>query len=473
MISLILSYLFIQSTFSSEHLYQQYKPAVVRINILQDKEVVSLGTGFFISTDGQILTNQHVFNPAFSKDFQVEVIDAQGKIYKEIEVGNCLHPPIDLCFIKVKANTNSYFSLNLPENLNIGKKIFVLGHPRGLDYTLSDGMLSGHRKDYYMNSKNQQEEVDLVQISAPFSPGNSGSPIFNNEGKLIGIATTIRIDQGSQNLNFGPSINEIIKQYKSISYKPLDSYKKSSFDEAKEIAQKLDKAYFTPSWDSLTKNEKSLRSKDFATILSSIKYIEAPTKSFWEERKIKVGERTVKFMLPNFFPPCEIHQSEKSKNSSVSITCASKSIHYGELQITFHPSDFVAADFFNKSEGKMIVTPLPTDRTQSLMDSGKWDEYKKNLKPNQLKYHFSFQTKPTKCSGAKKNDLYFIHDESEKCSYQIFNYFYTNYSALVSFYKLKKTNELISFTGIASEPSFSLPYFTIKNMAELTFKIEN
>lgn len=113
----------------------------------------------------------------------------------------------DLALIKIADNSGTPLTLKSPV-VNIGQKIFAIGNPLGLEGTISDGIISGLR-DY--------EGLSLLQISAPISPGNSGGPVVDENGEVIGVAT-YTFSEG-QNLNFAVPVKylkELINNQTSL-----------------------------------------------------------------------------------------------------------------------------------------------------------------------------------------------------------------------------------------------------------------
>jgi serine protease Do len=148
----------------------------------------SSGTGFFISQNGVALTNFHVL-----KDAKFAFIrDYKGNIF-QIENISRISEECDLAEFNVVSNGINFPTLTLTNEIPPkGSEIFVIGNPEGLESTVSTGIISSIR---------DQENNKVIQISAPISPGSSGSPIMDMKGNVIGVAT-YQYKKG-QNLNFG------------------------------------------------------------------------------------------------------------------------------------------------------------------------------------------------------------------------------------------------------------------------------
>ncbi len=156
-----------------------------RQSVVVVKTPSSMGSGFFINTQGHIVTNQHVLPKAQIKTAEGQVFRVR-KILREDAAGDLVIASTDATPAESKPVR---FSSRLPD---VGEKIVVIGSPLGLEQTVSDGIVSAVRRN--------QHAVDLIQITAPVSPGNSGGPLFNMQGDVIGI-TTFQYRTG-QNLNF-------------------------------------------------------------------------------------------------------------------------------------------------------------------------------------------------------------------------------------------------------------------------------
>lgn len=181
-------------------LYKRLKKNVVVIYSVINNDIKSLGTGFFLKGSKLILTNLHVI----SKATDINIKAGDGKTYTPESV-NFVDPVNDLALIQVSENyTPDGLSLGSSDDIEEGDKIFVIGNPAGFELTLSEGIVSGKRNVDPITNANRE----TVQITAPISPGSSGSPVFNKRGKVIGVAS-IGSRGELQNLNFAASIKPV------------------------------------------------------------------------------------------------------------------------------------------------------------------------------------------------------------------------------------------------------------------------
>ena len=196
-------------------LIKRIKPSTVIIFAYDDKgEFLKLGSAFFISQNGDIITNYHVLQGASS----AEIKTADEKTYPitYIVAGDEQN---DLIRLSVNIPSQYVYPLSLSKTIpEVGERIIVYGSPLGLENTVSDGIVSAIRDipDYGR----------IIQITAPISPGSSGSPVLNMQGEVIGIATFQMVE--GQNLNFAiPSERITSLDLKKETFSYLEKYKKS------------------------------------------------------------------------------------------------------------------------------------------------------------------------------------------------------------------------------------------------------
>lgn len=175
------------SSYLPSQIYEMIVSATVRIEASnKNGKMHSLGSGFFIGENGEIVTNYHVIAGAY----QLKVKLYGGDTY---EVASVLGYDIanDLAIIKINLTGNSYLKLSEDE-VKTGDPVYALGSPLGVDDIFTDGIVSNPQKNI--------NGIQMVVFSAPISPGNSGGPLVNSRGEVIGINTQTAVD--GQNLNF-------------------------------------------------------------------------------------------------------------------------------------------------------------------------------------------------------------------------------------------------------------------------------
>ena len=182
------------------------------------------GSGFFISKEGHIVTNNHVIQGA--SIITVSLYD--GSVYEAALIGSDNENDVAVIKINPEANADiTCLSFGDSDQLLVGQKVIAIGNPFGYDRTLVTGIISGLSRPIRDESGNLL--LVMVQTSAPINPGNSGGPLLNTKGEVIGINTSIYSTSGtSQGMNFAvasntaaSSVNDIVK-YGKVSRGWLD-----------------------------------------------------------------------------------------------------------------------------------------------------------------------------------------------------------------------------------------------------------
>jgi len=171
-------------------LYYQKKDAIV--TIIQTSEInkeISLGSGFVISTNGIVISNSHVLGDELNA---LVIYDN-----KKLKIKSIIERSDQLDYVIFQINVNEptcYLEISQHEP-KIGEETFTIGNPEGLEKTLSKGIISGIR-----------DNNNLFQTTAEITFGSSGGPLFNMEGKVVGITTG---GFNKANLNFAVNINKL------------------------------------------------------------------------------------------------------------------------------------------------------------------------------------------------------------------------------------------------------------------------
>lgn len=154
-----------------------------------------LGSGFVISEDGYVVTNNHVVDKA--EDIQIILED--GKKYKADIVGK--DAKTDIALLKIEPETElQAVTLGDSDNLKIGDWVMAIGNPFGLGYTVTAGIVSAKGRSLGLGAYD-----DFIQTDAPLNPGNSGGPLFNLNGEVVGVNTAIAAR--GQGIGFSIPIN--------------------------------------------------------------------------------------------------------------------------------------------------------------------------------------------------------------------------------------------------------------------------
>ncbi len=164
----------------------------------QQQDRHALGTGFILSTDGYVITNNHVVEGAD----EVIVKMRDGTEHEAKIIGT--DPKLDVALIKFKANKRlKAVTLGNSDKLRVGDWVVAIGNPFGLEQTVTAGIVSA--KGRVIGSGPYD---DFIQTDAAINPGNSGGPLFNTKGEVIGINTAIYSRSGGNNgIGFAIPIN--------------------------------------------------------------------------------------------------------------------------------------------------------------------------------------------------------------------------------------------------------------------------
>ncbi len=158
----------------------------------------AFGTGFFISSDGYILTNNHIVENAEV----VRVFSLQDKEYEAKIVGT--DPRTDLALLKVDDNELSYAKLGNSERIRVGEWVIAIGNPFGMEHTVTAGIVSAKGRQL-QGALNVPEYQDFIQTDAAINRGNSGGPLVNMDGEVVGITSNIFTPTGG-NIGIGFAI---------------------------------------------------------------------------------------------------------------------------------------------------------------------------------------------------------------------------------------------------------------------------
>lgn len=172
------------ASMSTEDIAEQYRPSVVMI-YAETATSYGYGTGFFISADGYIATNHHVIADATT----VSVKLYSGKSLQATVVGSSASD--DLAVLKIDGNRYPCVQFGDSDSLKVGERAVAIGHPSGEDapWSTTQGIISALNREITVTGNGTIEELTMIQTDAPVNPGNSGGPLFNSRGEVIGIVT--------------------------------------------------------------------------------------------------------------------------------------------------------------------------------------------------------------------------------------------------------------------------------------------
>ncbi len=180
------------------HVYEACNRGVVNIStklirptsFFTEAAVEGSGSGSIIDKLGHVLTNYHVVDGA--RDINVTLYT--GDSYPAILVGQ--DPDNDIAVLRISAPEEAFFPIPLGDSstLKVGQHIIAIGNPFGLERTMSTGIISSLNRR--ISSKNRRSMKSIIQIDAALNQGNSGGPLLNSRGQLIGMNTAIASSTG-------------------------------------------------------------------------------------------------------------------------------------------------------------------------------------------------------------------------------------------------------------------------------------
>lgn len=191
--------------------YEEYqKPSVDAKGVKTTTSAKALrgsGTGFLVSADGYILTNKHVVTVASIKTAEYKVKLASGKEYYGQFIGS--DPINDLAVIKIFDKNLPFVTLGTSDKLAIGTTVMAIGNVLGkYSNSVTKGIVAGRGRSLQAYDSNGELEnlENMIQTDAQINEGNSGGPLINLNGEVIGVS--VAMDSGGQGIGFAIPIND-------------------------------------------------------------------------------------------------------------------------------------------------------------------------------------------------------------------------------------------------------------------------
>jgi S1-C subfamily serine protease len=177
-----------------------------------EKQKIGGGSGFFVSSDGMIVTNKHVIS---DQEAQYTVITSDEKEYQAIVLAR--HPSLDIAIIKIEGKDFPVLTLGDSDALKVGQSAIAIGNSLGeFSNSVSLGIISGLKRDITAGSSwgDSEKLTNIIQTDAAINPGNSGGPLLDIRGNVIGI--NVAVAQGVENIGFALSVNDIKKTIEQV-----------------------------------------------------------------------------------------------------------------------------------------------------------------------------------------------------------------------------------------------------------------
>lgn len=165
----------------------------------QSQYETGIGTGFLISSDGYIITNQHVIDGATK--ITVQVPNRKQKLTAKV-VGQDYE--LDLAVLKIDGTGYPTLTLGNSDKMRVGDSVVAIGEPYGLDHTVTTGVVSAKGRPVTIENRSYK---NLIQTDAAINPGNSGGPLLNMSGQVIAINTAVNSE--AQGIGFAIPINTV------------------------------------------------------------------------------------------------------------------------------------------------------------------------------------------------------------------------------------------------------------------------
>lgn len=165
------------------------------------------GSGFIMTSDGYIITNYHIIEPAQEYNSRINVLLKDGSSYEATVVG--FEAASDIALLKIDASDLSPVTVGNSNNISVGDCVFAIGHPLGeLDFAMLSGRISALSRS--ITPGGNAAAINLFQLDASFGCGCDGGPIFNESGEVIGIATARDGLSEPQGTGFAIPINDAV-----------------------------------------------------------------------------------------------------------------------------------------------------------------------------------------------------------------------------------------------------------------------
>ena len=165
------------------------------------------GSGFVVTANGYIVTNYHVIESASKNNYKVKVMFYDGSEYDATIVG--YESSNDIAVLKIDADGLQPVSLGDSDQLKVGDDVYAVGNPLGeLEFSMTFGKVSALNRMIVSESAN--EAINMFQLDAAVNSGNSGGPVYDKDGEVVGIVTAKYSSNGIEGLGFAIPVNDVL-----------------------------------------------------------------------------------------------------------------------------------------------------------------------------------------------------------------------------------------------------------------------
>ncbi len=163
------------------------------------------GSGFVLTADGYILTNFHVIEDAYQSNAEINVMTHDGTKYPATIVG--FESDNDIAVLKIEADNLTPVVIGDSDAMKVGDVVYAVGNPLGeLEFSMSTGHVSA--KDRQIGEGASADLINMFQLDAAVNSGNSGGPVYNGRGEVVGVVTAKYASNGVEGLGFAIPIND-------------------------------------------------------------------------------------------------------------------------------------------------------------------------------------------------------------------------------------------------------------------------
>ena len=325
-------------------LLKRLAPAVVKIVVKLHGVPLTTGAGFFVSDDGVVITSRRLVRSALGElPMELEFVTTEKKALRDYKVMLC--DPIegsDLCSFKLSFEPKAFFNL-IPGNANDGEPVSVIGHPRGMDFSITRGTIG--------------QKNDRLISDAPANVGNQGGPAFDDNGHLVGIA--------SHDSSFLPA-REIISHLNSEKL-PLSLIDTRRFAKAQltKLMQKRTSEEFSPALAFAARGKPLNELKGFRDVA------------------LRFDDKILRLTLPTIFAPCLLTQTSQL---GVGHTCSALD---DAAVLSIRRISAKGHERLLEKNRKKIFESRAVDLVKDYQHSDEWDTYETVLTTQERQQFYS------------------------------------------------------------------------------------